>query len=106
HSESRNTAVQEQLVQLHEQLGQMQQQLDGLAARNAQVEKYAGRVRAEAQRMDSWKEHIHGILVKMAPSVDRLLLLADGAPARVEGALCPIAAKMPTLVELMQEVGQ
>ena len=106
HSESRNAVVQEQMVQLHEQLAQMQKQLDGLAARNAQVEQYAGRVRAEAQRMATWKEHIHGILVQMGPAVDRLLLLVDGAPARVEEALSPIAGRMPTLVNLMRDFPQ
>jgi hypothetical protein len=106
HSESRNSMVQEQMVQLHEQLAQMQKQLDGLAARNAQVEQYAGRVRAEAQRMATWKEHIHGILVQMGPAVDRLLLLMDGAPARVQEALSPIAGRMPTLVNLMQDFAQ
>ncbi len=106
HSENRNATVQGQMVQLHEQLAQMQQQIDGLAARNAQVEQYAGRVRAEAQRMATWKEHIHGILVQMGPAVDRLLLLVDGAPARVEEALSPIATKMPMLVNLMKDFGQ
>lgn len=106
HSESRNVMVQEQMVQLHEQLAQLQQQIAGLAARNAQVEQYAGRVREEAQRIASWKEHIHGILVKMGPAVDRLLILADGAPARVEEALSPIAGRMPALVNLMRDFAQ
>lgn len=106
HSESRNAVVQERMVQLQEQLAQMQQQVEGLAARNAQVEQYAARVRAEARRMASWKEHLHGILGQMGPTVDRLLLLVDGAPARVEEALSPIAGKMPALVGLMKDFAQ
>lgn len=106
HSDSRNAAMQEQLVHMQEQLHEVQNQFEGLAARSAQVEQYAGRVRAEAQRMASWKQRIHGILGQMGPTVDRLLLLVDGAPARVEEALSPIAVKMPSLVGLMQDFAQ
>ena len=106
HSENRNARVQEQMVRLHEQLNQLQQQIDGLAARSAQVEQYATRVRAEAERMAIWKEHVHRILVQVGPSVDHLLLLVDGAPARVEEALSPVAAKMPTFVNLMKDFPQ
>jgi cell division septum initiation protein DivIVA len=106
HSESRNAVVQEQLLQLQEHVLQLQQQLEGLAARNAQVEQYAGRVRAEAQRMASWREQVQGIVGSMKPTVDRLLLLVDSTPIRVEEALSPVAAKMPTLVSLMRDFAQ
>jgi cell division septum initiation protein DivIVA len=99
HAESRTAMMQEQLLQ-------QQQQLEGLAARNAQVEEYATRVRAEAQRLAAWKEHVQGIVGAMGPTVDRLLLLVDGAPARVQEALSPVAGKMPPLVNLMQDVVQ
>jgi hypothetical protein len=56
--------------------------------------------------MSSWREHVQGLVGTMRPSVDRLLLLVDGAPARVEEALSPIAGKMPTLVNLMQDFAQ
>jgi DNA repair exonuclease SbcCD ATPase subunit len=106
HSEGRNGVMQEQLGQLQEKLLHVQQQLEGLAARNAQVEQYAGRVRAEAQRMASWREHVQGIVGRMAPTVDRLLLLVDGTPARVEEALSPTAVKMPALLRTMQDFVQ
>lgn len=99
HSESRN-------AQLQDLLAQLQQRFEGLAARNAQVEQYAGRVAAEAQRMDSWRQHVQGIVGTMRPTVDRLLLLVDHTPARVEEALSPIAVKMPTLVNLIEGVAQ
>jgi hypothetical protein len=105
-SESRNGVMQEQLVQVQEQLLQVQQQLEGLAARNAQVEQYGARVRAEAQRMASWRQHVQGIVGKMGPTVDRLLLLVDGAPARVEEALSPAAVKLPALLRSMQDFAQ
>jgi cell division septum initiation protein DivIVA len=99
HSDSRNAAMQQQLLKL-------QQQLEVSATRIAQVEQYAVRVRAEAQRMASWREHVQGVVGAMRPTVDRLLLLVDGAPARVEQALSPVAGKMPTLVNLMQDFAQ
>jgi cell division septum initiation protein DivIVA len=99
HTESRNAAMQQQLVKL-------QQQLEVSATRIAQVEQYAVRVHAEAQRMASWREHVQGVVGAMRPTVDRLLLLVDGAPARVEQALSPVAGKMPTLVNLMQDIAQ
>jgi chromosome segregation ATPase len=106
HSESRNGVMVEQLGQLQEQLLQVRQQLEGLAARNAQVEQYGAQVRAEAQTLASWREHVQGIVGKMAPTVDRLLLLVDGAPARVEEALSPVAGKMPTLLRSVQDFDQ
>jgi TolA-binding protein len=106
HSENRNGTMQQQLGQLQDQLLQVQQQLEGLAARNAQVEQYGAQVREEAQRMASWREHVQGILAKMGPTVDRLLVLVDGAPARVEEALSPVAVKMPTLLRNMQDFAQ
>jgi chromosome segregation ATPase len=98
-SESRNAV-------LLDRLGQLQRQLEGLATRNAQVEQYVAKVQAEAQRLASWREHVRGLIGTMRPTVDRLLLLVDGAPARVEQALSPIAGKMPTLVNLMKDVEQ
>jgi cell division septum initiation protein DivIVA len=99
HAESRNASMQEHLLKL-------QQQLEVSATRTAQVEQYAVRVRAEAQRMASWREHVQGVVGAMRPTVDRLLLLVDGTPARVEQALSPVAGKMPTLVNLMQDFAQ
>lgn len=97
--EDRNATMQDQLVQ-------QQQQLEGLSARNTQVEQYAARVQAEAQRMASWREHVQGLVGAMGPTVDRLLLLVDGAPTRVQEALSPVATRMPTLVNLMQDFVQ
>jgi predicted nucleic acid-binding Zn-ribbon protein len=93
-----------QKAAMQEQLRQQQQQLQGLAARSAQVEQYAAQVRAHSEKLVAWQTHVQGMVGAMAPSVDRLLLLVDGAPARVQEALSPVATKMPTLVNLLRDM--
>jgi predicted nucleic acid-binding Zn-ribbon protein len=98
-SESQKAAMQEQLRQ-------HQRQLQGLNAQRAQVENYAAQVRAQAEKIAAWQNHVQGMVGSMAPTVDRLLLLVDGAPSRVQEALSPVATKMPALVNLMRDFVQ
>ena len=84
-------------VRMQEQLGRLRQQVEALTARSAQVERFATRVKAEAQRLTEWKRQAQQASGAMRPTVDRFRVMLEELPARVESALSPVAGRIPSL---------
>jgi len=100
----------ERKARVEEQVRRLRQEYDTISARTNQGEQVAeevraeaGKVRAEAERMASWRLNIQGIVEAMVPTMDRFRALANDIPNRMDQAFSPLGEKVSALMSLIEE---
>lgn len=89
-----------------QQLERLRAQLELLTKRGVEVERVANRVRAESERIAAWRKRMQTVSDAVTPTVERLRLLLEEVPGRVQEALTPLAIAAPTALAKMDEAAQ